>query len=67
MIAGALVMAVGTIPAFVRSLGVLILSRLIVGASEAMMMAKIAVPISQSAPTSTTNSRYTSAAFRVLM
>ena len=39
MIAGALVMAVGTIPAFVRSLGVLILSRLIVGAGEAMMMA----------------------------
>lgn len=33
MIAGALVMAVGTIPAFVQSLPVLILSRLMVGAS----------------------------------
>jgi MFS family permease len=39
MIAGAMVMAVGTIPAFVQSLPVLILSRLIVGAGEATMMA----------------------------
>jgi MFS family permease len=39
VIGGALLMAVGTIPAFVRSLGLLILSRLIVGAGEAMMMA----------------------------
>ena len=39
MIAGALVMAVGTIPAFVQSLPVLILSRLMVGAGEATMMA----------------------------
>jgi len=38
MIAGALVMAVGTIPAFVQSLPVLILSRLMVGAGEATMM-----------------------------
>ncbi|MGO9888950.1 MAG: MFS transporter, partial [Solirubrobacteraceae bacterium] len=39
VIAGALVMAAGTIPAFVESLPVLILSRLAVGAGEAMMMA----------------------------
>ncbi len=39
MIAGALVMTLGTIPAFVDSLGVLILSRLVVGAGEATMMA----------------------------
>ena len=39
MIAGALVMAIGTIPAFVQSLPVLILSRLMVGAGEATMMA----------------------------
>ncbi len=39
MIAGALVMSVGTIPAFVPSLPVLILSRLVVGAGEASMMA----------------------------
>ena len=39
MIAGALVMAVGTIPAFVESLPMLILSRLVVGAGEAAMMA----------------------------
>src|SRR5438067_233996 len=39
MIAGALVMAVGTIPAFVQSLPVLVLSRLVVGAGEASMMA----------------------------
>ena len=39
MIAGAVVMTVGTIPAFVHSLGVLILSRLVVGAGEASMMA----------------------------
>ena len=36
---GALVMAVGTLPAFAPSLRVLILSRLAVGAGEAMMMA----------------------------
>ena len=39
VIAGAIVMAVGTIPAFVHSLGLLIVSRLAVGAGEAMMMA----------------------------
>jgi MFS family permease len=39
MVAGALVMAVGTIPAFVHALGMLILSRLLVGAGEASMMA----------------------------
>ncbi|MBV9808764.1 MAG: MFS transporter [Solirubrobacterales bacterium] len=39
MIAGALVMAVGTIPAFVHSLPLLIASRLTVGAGEASMMA----------------------------
>ena len=39
VIAGALVMAAGTIPAFFESLPVLILSRLAVGAGEAMMMA----------------------------
>ncbi len=39
MIVGALVMSAGTIPAFVHSLGVLILSRLLVGAGEATMMA----------------------------
>jgi MFS family permease len=39
MIVGAVVMAVGTIPAFVESLPVLIVSRLLVGAGEASMMA----------------------------
>jgi MFS family permease len=39
MVIGALVMAVGTIPAFVHALPVLILSRLLVGAGEASMMA----------------------------
>jgi MFS family permease len=39
MIAGAVVMAAGTIPAFVSSLPVLIVSRLVVGAGEASMMA----------------------------
>ncbi len=39
MVVGALVMAAGTIPAFVHVLGVLILSRLLVGAGEASMMA----------------------------
>jgi len=39
MIAGALVMAVGTVPAFVHSLPLLIASRLTVGAGEASMMA----------------------------
>ena len=39
VIAGAIVMAVGTIPAFVRSVGLLIVSRLMVGAGEAAMMA----------------------------
>lgn len=39
VIAGALVMAAGTAPAFVRSLPVLLASRLIVGAGEALMMA----------------------------
>ncbi len=39
VIVGALVMAAGTIPAFVESLPVLIVSRLAVGAGEAMMMA----------------------------
>lgn len=39
VIIGALVMTVGTIPAFVPALPVLILSRLLVGAGEAAMMA----------------------------
>ncbi len=39
MIVGALVMAAGTIPAFVHSLPLLIASRLAVGAGEASMMA----------------------------
>jgi MFS family permease len=39
VIAGAVLMAIGTIPAFVDSLGALIASRLIVGAGEAAMMA----------------------------
>ena len=39
VIAGAIVMAVGVIPAFVHSLGLLIASRLVVGAGEAAMMA----------------------------
>src|ERR1700733_9206547 len=39
VIAGALMMAAGTIPAFVESLPVLIVSRLAVGAGEATMMA----------------------------
>jgi MFS family permease len=39
MIVGALVMSAGTIPAFVHALPVLILSRLLVGAGEASMMA----------------------------
>jgi MFS family permease len=39
VIAGALVMAVGTIPAYVNALPVLIVSRLVVGAGEAAMMA----------------------------
>ena len=39
MIAGALVMALGTLPAFVHALSVLLLSRLLVGAGEASMMA----------------------------
>jgi MFS family permease len=39
MIAGALVMAAGTIPAFVKALPVLVLSRLLVGVGEASMMA----------------------------
>jgi MFS family permease len=39
VIAGAIVMAIGTVPAFVRSLGLLIASRLVVGAGEAAMMA----------------------------
>jgi MFS family permease len=39
MIAGAVVMTAGTIPAFVSSLPLLITSRLIVGAGEASMMA----------------------------
>ena len=39
VIFGAAVMAAGTIPAFVRSLPLLIASRLAVGAGEAMMMA----------------------------
>ena len=39
VIAGAIVMAIGTIPAFIRSLGLLIASRLVVGAGEAAMMA----------------------------
>ena len=39
MVAGAVVMAAGTIPAFVPSLPLLIVSRLVVGAGEASMMA----------------------------
>ena len=39
MIAGAVLMAAGTIPAFVPSLALLIASRLVVGAGEATMMA----------------------------
>ena len=39
VIAGAIVMAIGAIPAFVPSLGLLIVSRLMVGAGEAAMMA----------------------------
>ena len=39
MIAGALTMAVGTLPAFVRSLPLLLVSRLAVGVGEAAMMA----------------------------
>jgi MFS family permease len=39
MVIGALVMTAGTIPAFVASLPLLILSRLLVGAGEAAMMA----------------------------
>jgi MFS family permease len=39
VIAGALVMVVGTIPAFVQALPVLVLSRLLVGVGEASMMA----------------------------
>ena len=39
VIAGAFVMAVGTIPAFIDSLPALIVSRLLVGAGEATMMA----------------------------
>ncbi len=39
MIGGALVMAVGTIPAFVQALPVLLVSRLLVGVGEASMMA----------------------------
>jgi MFS family permease len=39
MIAGALVMAAGTLPAFIHSLGLLLVSRLAVGAGEAAMMA----------------------------
>jgi MFS family permease len=39
MMAGALVMTAGTIPALVRGLPVLVLSRLVVGAGEASMMA----------------------------
>src|SRR5436309_1084924 len=39
MIAGAVVMAAGTIPAFVPSLPLLVVSRLVVGAGEASMMA----------------------------
>ena len=39
MIAGALVMVVGTIPAFIQALPALVVSRLVVGSGEAMMMA----------------------------
>ncbi len=39
MIIGAVVMSVGTLPAFLPALGALILSRLLVGAGEAAMMA----------------------------
>ncbi|MBV8216902.1 MAG: MFS transporter, partial [Solirubrobacterales bacterium] len=39
VVAGAIVMAIGTIPAFVHSLVLLIVSRLTVGAGEAAMMA----------------------------
>lgn len=39
MIAGAVVMTIGTLPAFVRALPLLIASRLLVGAGEAAMMA----------------------------
>jgi MFS family permease len=39
MLIGAVVMTIGTIPAFVHELPVLILSRLVVGAGEASMMA----------------------------
>ena len=39
VVAGALVMAVGTLPAFVDSLPLLLVSRLVVGAGEAAMMA----------------------------
>ena len=39
VVAGALVMAVGTIPAYVSALPVLIVSRLVLGAGEAAMMA----------------------------
>jgi MFS family permease len=39
IVAGALVMALGTIPAYVHSLALLIVSRLAVGAGEAAMMA----------------------------
>ncbi len=39
MIVGAVMMSAGTLPAFVHALGVLILSRLLVGAGEASMMA----------------------------
>ncbi|MBV9802140.1 MAG: MFS transporter, partial [Solirubrobacterales bacterium] len=39
MIGGAVVMAIGTLPAFVHSLPLLIVSRLLVGAGEAAMMA----------------------------
>jgi predicted MFS family arabinose efflux permease len=39
MIVGALVMVVGTIPAFIQALPALVVSRLVVGSGEAMMMA----------------------------
>jgi len=39
MIAGALVMVVGMIPAFIQALPALVVSRLVVGSGEAMMMA----------------------------
>ncbi len=41
VIAGALVMAVGTIPTYVSALPVLIVSRLVVGAGDAMMAATV--------------------------